>query len=208
MATYRPRKHHGFSPGAPRIAPIESSGHYGNGRRGVWNPEYPDHLVKKWTRQGMRGDRQKPVGLIMPMPNGFNDPISIALVVDLLLRIEYGTFLNSALLSEMLQREFPHIIWDPVTVGRIMKALVEESFDRRPPNGGQPPIEEIRLSDGRVYMLHLDNPYHHAWLAKVREHFGKLAEAAVKAANEGERPVRDGQVWADVTTIQWGSKPE
>lgn len=204
--TFRPRKHIGFEPGVIRIADRRSSDKYGSGRNGVWAPEFDPKLIDKWKRQGWRYERQPKIGLIYPDVNGFNDPLSVALVVDLVMRLEPNKYIPSSVLVSLLSEQFPHILWDAVTVGRIMKALVEEAADRRAPGGAEPPLTEIRFSDGRVFLIHA-NPGNHYWLAQVREYFGTLAEQYVAAAHKGEKLDRSGQIWADVTTLPWGVAP-
>ena len=200
----RPTKR--FQAGAPRLAEPESSDRYGNGRRGVWNPNLPNPMVLRWKRQVWRAERQVRTMVYYPSKNGFNDPLTITCLLDLLIRMEPATFLNAPVLVDFLEDEYPQIVWDAVTVGRIMKALVEEAAITERPNNQPAPIIEYRYSDGRVYMIN-PSPGNHYWLCQLREYFGRCAEKYARDLRGDEPPSRDGQIWADVTTLPWGEPP-
>lgn len=203
---YKRRLHVGYEEGAPRLAPQGSADRYGSGRNGVYAPEFDNPLCDKWKRQGWRYERQPKIGLFYPSPNGFNDPLSVALVVDFLMRIEPNYMMTSSLLADGLREQFPHIAWDSVTVGRIMMGLVEEAAQTSRPNHQKPPLEESRYTNGRVFRIN-PSPGNHYWLAQLREYFGNLAIEHVEQARVGEKPDRTGQIWADVTTLPWGVAP-
>lgn len=116
--------------------------------------------------------------------NGYNDPLSNALVLDLLTRLKPDQVLRAGNLTPQLEREYPQIAWDNYTVGRIMGNLAvfckSQGFDY---------VEMNRDYLGR-YMTVDPTPESMAWLIDLRERVGQLAHEAVIASRRGEKLLR------------------
>ena len=86
-------------------------------------PIFSSLIMDRWRRQAGRFANQPKSAITYPVANGINDPLTWAMLVDALLRLDPDTYINSAPLTAMLEPEYPQIIWDPVTVGRVLSEL-------------------------------------------------------------------------------------
>jgi hypothetical protein len=113
-----------------------------------------------------------------PTPNSDTDPVTLALVLDCLLRMEHDTVLRATPLSGLLNEHYPQIKWDPVTVGKILSAIAEAARGG-PGFAGRPGIEMAIESNGRrAYGVNVSSDFW-GWLGIARSKMGLRAQSVV-----------------------------
>lgn len=144
--------------------------------------------------------------LFYPTPNGYNDPLSVAFVLDALVRMPKDHAFRAKTLTELLAREYPAVVWDSVIVGRILAELADEAAQ----DGNNDPARVVlrRGHDykGGFYWLQPTDPklgrMTDRWLSDRREWVGTRAREATKAPRHGSRSPKAGRglrdmIWAD-----------
>lgn len=132
--------------------------------------------------------------------SGFNDPMSVFLVIDAMLSAFPGSYLRSMYLSLWLNRNRPDFIWEPITVGRIMGEIVDvaaETFE------GMERFPVDRGTDWRGHYIVIDPDGGYTgrlWLYKLRQRLIEKCQALLDAEFDGEVPARSDSVWFDVDT--------
>jgi hypothetical protein len=174
-------------------------------------PEVPTPLFSKnkceqWRREVFHQDRQPKAGLTKKQFNGRNDPFSIVPVIDLLMRIPgLSIYLTTSALTDLLIEEYPYIIWDPVTVGRILSGLADTAEALHLQPGDTVPLSHTIWGGKRVYHL-----YHsirgHQWWAACRDEFAEEARKQNEEAQEKGKDAFDTTptVWTAIELIELG----
>ena len=174
-------------------------------------PIFSSLIMDRWRRQAGRFANQPKSAITYPVANGINDPLTWAMLVDALLRLDPDTYINSAPLTAMLEPEYPQIIWDPVTVGRVLSELHAYARDLERPNK---PFDEWCLFDRtangstRNYIIAPDE-VSRLWLGCVREYLGQQAITKVEEWRMFGKEPRPGEKFTyPIAKITWGQRPE
>ena len=146
----------------------------------------PPKTRTKWAKQVDN--------LFHPVPNGFNDPISTLNVLDAVMRLRPTDKIRAKFLVTLLQQTRGHIIWDAVTVGRILGEITMLAYDAFPEK--ERPISSKRDYIGTFWQIR-HTATAHAWLSSLRNHIGAVADETFKREMAGEAVKRGDSVWAD-----------
>ena len=103
-----------------------------------------DRKERAWTKARLR--------YIHRAKNGINDPYTFFHLVDELTNVAPDKQFTAASLAEHLNRERPHIAWDPITVGRVLGDLIE-SWEEANPGRVNQPIDSKRSWHGAAYWM-------------------------------------------------------
>lgn len=156
----------------------------------------PDNVARTWRKQ--RED------LARPQPSSFLDPVSIALTVDVLLRLAPGTRISAAVLTRQMQQLYPQLLWDQYNVGRIMSGIAEAAAGSGAPDDA-PPVTSYRSAGTRQYVVNA-NLQNWRWLVGARHHLGQLAKATIDRDRTEGAPTRLAEFpWEAFNKTQWGS---
>jgi hypothetical protein len=129
-----------------------------------------------------------------PAVNGYNDPLSHLLLIDELLRLSPHQTLRARALREHLTHQCPQVIWDTITVGRIMSELADLA-DEAKPDDATPPIVTGRDRFGRFFEL-APVAATYKWLADLRERASTIFHEELKFIADGlEPPSRSFPIW-------------
>lgn len=157
--------------------------------------------IARWRKQmghGMRKDGM----LYQPVRNGENHALSIACVVDLLLRVDHDAYVYPAGMTALLTQEYGHLVqWDPYTVGRIFSGLIGNSpmlVDR-----GARPIGSVTWGGARQLVINWSSWKAWQWLGEIRERMGAKALRDITEMRAGNDVQRSPEVWDLVESIDW-----
>ena len=114
-----------------------------HGRRSI--PGMSEIITDRRAKQLVRNEALAP-----KVKNGITDPFTYYHVLDAIIRMPVGHFFTSRELVEALAGR--PLIFDPVTVGRVLGDLAESLRDAY----GFEPIKTIRRWDGRSYWTDTD----------------------------------------------------
>lgn len=150
--------------------------------------------ARKWRQQAQL-DARTTHALTTARPNGRNDPQSVALLIDALLHLDKRSFITAGRFAAHLNTFYPQIIWEPVTVGRILHNLAEVS-DTYPRPPEQPPFINISTVNGiRNYT---PPQYQRAsrWLMDMREAIVPILEEYNEALRRDPHlTLSDEDIW-------------
>lgn len=173
--------------------------------QGHRNP-IPTATMLRWSRQ--MGFGKTPTSLLYaPALCGYNDPVTIACVLDLILRSETDTFIEAGGFTERLRDMYGHLVqWDPYTVGKILSRLAQEERDvaNRPTTAHA--IDYVQAGGARKYAI-LEDFQAWLWLAQVRDYMGRHAEDRISDLRAGRKPRRLDDIWFQVSELPWGVAP-
>lgn len=163
---------------------------------------FPKPVTERWRRQMGRYTNQPKGPLAYPVPNGVNDPLSIACVLDLVLRLEVGPYMSGGNLAFELNRSYEQVIWDAVTVGKILSDVVSfADLLEMPSPHHQRPLYLRKHGGIRNYIVH-DDPHGWQWIGLIREYMGRKAEEYIRE----RRQDRPDSVWEPVMGFKYGQK--
>lgn len=144
-------------------------------------------LKKKWLKEAG--------SLVRPTKNGYNDAMSHLFILDTLLRLQANQMIRASGLRQVLRREFPQIIWDNVTIGRILGELTDLAAET---STGKGMLTSARDRLGTYFTLSDDHATY-KWLAELREiASGKVAEEMAWINQGLEPPARTFSVWDEL----------
>ena len=130
-----------------------------------------------------------------PTPNGVNDPLSILAVLDFLQNRQAPAAFHTPDVVFHLEAFYRHILWEGVTVGRILGEIAELARDADPE---LPALAHTHTRNGSRWTLHTDGRRQWKWLHDARVWMQNEAERIV--AKETElRTVRGRAVSAWLT---------
>lgn len=165
---------------------------------------FPKATTERWRRQMGRFTNQPRGPLQYASPNGHFDPLSIAAAIDCILRLEIGPYINAGNLAYELNRSYEQILWDPVTVGRILSDISGFAQELKMPSPQhERPLYTRKHGGIRNYVIHND-PNGWQWLGLVREFMGRAAERYVR---ENIR-TRNVDLWTPVLGFKYGQRVE
>jgi len=140
--------------------------------------------------------------LAHPVPAGWWDPVSIALVLDCLLRLEHDTVIRARHLVQLMNAEYPQMSWNPTVVGRIMSDLAEASLASGAT--AEPPIDRFRASHGHQFIVNV-NSLNWRWLIGVRRAVADYAETVIREERAlGEFSPRRNFPFDVISQVRWG----
>lgn len=122
--------------------------------------------------------------LTYPVKNGYGDPLSNALMLDVIARLRTGQVLRASTLTALLNAECPQVAWDAYTVGRMLSNLAASAAQAPL---AVPPIEAASDWAGRYFTID-PTPEAHAWLIETLDTVGKLAATEVQNIRAGIGP--------------------
>lgn len=132
--------------------------------------------------------------------SGFNDPMSVALVIDAMLNSFPKAYLRATYVTLWLNRNRPDFIWEPITVGRIMGEIVDvcaESF----PGSDALPVDRGTDWRGHYVVIGADGSNRgRLWLMKLLNGLLPKVAEQVEAEQDGIVANRSESVWTDVDT--------
>lgn len=147
---------------------------------------FPLSQRQKWRQQAGWSKKGRPAYIHKPSPNGRQDPLSICLVFDCLMRLETDGILQANLMGRILADNYPQVTWDSVTVGYILSSIADVVADRTSP----PPLIRDR-SGGLSYYIIADTIEARRWMGVARDFLGEAALNDVDAVRNGqENPLR------------------
>lgn len=145
--------------------------------------------------------RQRP--LAHPQPNSHFDPVSIALTLDAILRMEHDHLIRARPLADLLNEEYPQVMWDAVTVGKILASIVEAAKASGAPEN-EPPLARGVTSGAAFFAVH-PSVLNWRWLAALRHAMGARAEEVIETERRlGKRLARPDFPWDVTEGIEWG----
>lgn len=178
-----------------------------------------EKYTDKWRYEGWRYERQPRIGLQMPQINGYECPISFLLVVDALMRTDPKAEIYASTFTDLLRGEFPHIIWDSQTVGRLLSRVAELSMESRShrarhPQGVEPAQFLVREEVSGLYRYILfAGAGNQLWAGTVREFMSRwvakwlieIADDAQRGRYRRTRPTYSRGDWfEELRTAPWG----
>lgn len=172
--------------------------------RGHRNPMTPATMTR-WSRE-MGFGRLPRAMLFAPAPCGYNDPVTIACVLDLVLRSETDTYIEAGAFTERLTDMYGHlVVFDSFTVGKILSRLAQEQRDvERPATANA--LEYVTTGGARKYAV-LEDFEGWLWLAQVRNYMGLRAINRIDDMRKGQVPRRLDDIWDPVSNLPWGVAP-
>ena len=141
----------------------------------------------KITERRLRQLEQRQKKIAHRAKNGINDPISFYQLLDAVLNIPVGEEFSAKSLAEHLNVVRPRLVWDPVTVGRILNDITESLAEiNGPAHAG---IFTSRDWSGRYYQTVNDTE---GWIAMMNllDDLYPLAEQAMEDEASGHYPKR------------------
>lgn len=164
------------------------------------------HLLQHWGRQMGIGKAPRTM-FHQPGKAGYNDPVTITCVLDLILRSETDTYVEAGPLTDRLQDLYGHLVqFDSTTVGKILSTLAQEQRDVDRPNKDANILDYVTAGGARKYVV-MEDVQGWLWLMGVREYFGRLAAERLEALRRGAKPRRLDDIWYGVSEIPWGVPP-
>lgn len=109
---------------------------------------YGDAEIPIRTQRRWRADKK---WLFHPAKNGVYDPVTYALVVETLLKLRPGAYWYAGGLAQHLNDTEPGLIWDAVTVGRVLSDIADVTTEFL--EGQEPIIRRSRDYRGRFYAM-------------------------------------------------------
>lgn len=129
-----------------------------------------------WARRGRNRFHH------LPTKNGRNDPLSVELVFDCLMRLNTDGIVQANNFTRILIDNYDQVLWDPVTVGVILTGLATVTDDRGAP--GSPPITREK-SGGVVHYVISDAVATREWMGRAREWLGEQVGAYIRDYRAG-----------------------
>lgn len=163
-----------------------------------WTEQLGTRRMARWN-----SDRRN---LFYPSPNGYNDPVSIAFVLDALIRIPHEAPIRATWLASFLNAEYTSVVWDATCVGRILGELAEEADEDARGRVERAPIRRAQDYKGNYFWTQRSNPelglWTGKWLSDRREWMGAKAREAAKTVRRGQHSAKSKRgladnVWAD-----------
>lgn len=172
-----------------------------------YHAQSPTYTWPEAAREGLRPPRAREIEdwtrttavhpLVHPVENGRQDPYSVACVVDLLLQLDVSTTpqFPTAALMPLLRRNYAHIAWDPITVGRILGEIAEMAAVWDPQ---QPALDHIRVAANSLWDLRSDR-HANQWFWRLRRFIQERCHQLEAWEHEHNRraPWRAKSVWTD-----------
>jgi len=135
------------------------------------------------TRQALRWEASS--HWVYATPNGCYDPMTYLFVLDALMNIDADIELRAHKLVEYLQSRPYRMVWDSVTVGKVISDLCDTFEDVLGAKMGL--LERGRDWRGAFYRIHRSETTAKAALA-LREDLYKATEVEMSARAAGNRP--------------------
>lgn len=132
--------------------------------------------------------------------SGFNDPMSVAMVVDALINSFPSGYIRATYVMPWLNRNRPDFIWEPITIGRIMGEIVDVCAESFP---GREHLPVDRGTDWRGHYIVIDPDggcEGRLWLMKLL--VGLVPKVRQQMDDEADGIIhnRSESVWTDVDT--------
>ena len=112
-----------------------------------------------------------------PTPNGHRDPLSILCVLDWLQNLQAPAVFTTPEAVDLLEVHYKHILWESVTVGRILGEIAELAHEADPE---LPALTHGRSTRGARWALHTDGRRQWKWLYDARVWIQNFAETVVE----------------------------
>lgn len=130
--------------------------------------------------------------LMHPAKNGYNDPLSHLLLIDTLLRLRHGQQIRAAALKDLLNKDRPQLLWDSVTVGRILTELTDMAAHR---GATDQHLTSARDRFGTFFIIS-DTPAAYVWLVAKRDYLSdKVREIKTMEKRGLDMDDRSLSVW-------------
>lgn len=144
----------------------------------------PTATARRWGHEvGLPPVRRTPWPLFAPLRNGENEPLTILCVVDALLRARTDGYIHAGALSKALNDRYGQlVVFEPYTVGRVLRGLYEAQPSRAP-DEGMKPLELAQWGGIKMYAI-IESQANWIWLANARESASQQVRAFQEAAIE------------------------
>lgn len=132
------------------------------------------------------------------VPNGYRDPLTILMIVDLLERWSPAYYIRAKYVARYLNEKQSNIYFEPRTVGRILNEITEiaaESYASRPE---LQPIVVTRDYQNNIYFIN-STPTTYAWLWNIRTELDAKVRKMIELEAHG-LPFRSDSLWAEIDT--------
>jgi hypothetical protein len=160
-----------------------------------------DKVANANTMKAWRGQR---TSLVHSTPNSHTDTVCVALVTDLLLRLNPTSRIRSRELTAELNQLYPQILWDTRTVGRILSNIADAAEGCGAPETSRP--LEPRVSQGLTTYTVNPTLLNWRWLAQVRHNLGLAAETQTESERKlGRLQKTTDFPWEAFTSATWGA---
>ena len=123
----------------------------------------PQVAIPKTTRERWHDEVKN---LFRPSRNGYNDSLSHLLLIDTLMRLKPDQIIRAGKLRDLLAKNSPQLIWDSVTVGRMLTELSDIAGEDAK-KGQKPHITQARDRYGAYFLISY-GPDTYQWLADLR----------------------------------------
>lgn len=161
---------------------------------------FPATKTAEWRAQAGWRQRQEARGrLAYPQTNGRNDPLTIMLVLDCLMRLETDSYITANPLTAMLWQEYPQMTWDAVTVGYILSKLAETTEDL-PEAGHMPPFAKVIYAGVAQYAI-ADDGLSRRWMGRARDLVADKAKEAIQLATERQPIPKTDVIFDDIGNL-------
>ena len=137
---------------------------------------------ERWREQAGWARRGRNRYYHLPTVNGYNDPLSIMLVFDCMMRLETTSILQANTFTRILVDHYTQVRWDQITVGKILAGLATVTDDRGNPDF--PPLTREK-SNGVVYYVVSDHVRTREWMGRGREWLGEQVGKYIADYREG-----------------------
>lgn len=184
------RKNPAYGRGLPSIGPDNGARYQPST---IGGQAFTTKAVQTWRLQASR--------LVHPQVNGCWDPVTIALVLDFLMRIEHTSYFRARDFVNIMPLLYPQILWDTTTVGKILAEITDIAERSGAPHS---PIDWGRDNEGRYYMFNktIEN---WRWLGLLRNAMGAFAEKQIKEEFDTSAIIkRLGFPNEPIAHIRWG----
>lgn len=139
-------------------------------------------------------------GLKHRVRSGFNDPLSVALVLDAMVCANPNAYLRASYLTPWLNRNRTDFIWEPITIGRIMGEVVDVAAETF---AGYKYYPVDRGTDWRGHYIVIDPDGGHEgrlWLMRLIDRLLPKCAEVMEVERDGTIVMRSDSVWSDVDT--------
>lgn len=165
---------------------------------------FPPTTRARWRNQLGIGKRSSRQLIFYPTDCGYNDPLTITCVVDMLMNLETDSYIESGPLTEDLQKTYGHLVrFDAYTVGKILSRLAQEERDVETRPATAELILYVTTGGARKYAI-AEDYQGWRWLGEVREYWGTLALHVMDERRKGKTPLRIDR-WEGLNTLPWGA---
>lgn len=161
---------------------------------------FPQTTRERWRGQAGWARRARNRFYHLPTPNGRKDPLSIMLVFDCLMRLETSGVVQGNSLTRILMDNYDQVLWDPITVGRILSSIAVNTEDCGDERDGAP--LEREKTNGVTYYVISDNVKTREWMGRAREWLGEVVGQYIRDVRSGVENPLPSTIYAGLGAVE------